>query len=105
MQLAHMCCNRQKSDKLVQKVEFMQQKEIYTIVRTAETSDGGTWGRLKSEGWVDQYWCEVPQADLTLDKLRHLCYTDSRSRKTQNLYCETYEPTRPRPVSWISLVQ
>ena len=28
LQLAHMTCNRQKSDKLVQKIEFSDQKEI-----------------------------------------------------------------------------
>lgn len=28
MQLAHLCCNRQKSDKLVAKVEFAQQKPV-----------------------------------------------------------------------------
>lgn len=27
LQLAHMCCNRQKSDKLVAKIEFSDQKE------------------------------------------------------------------------------
>ena len=27
LQLAHLCCNRQKSDKLVAKVDFAQQKE------------------------------------------------------------------------------
>ena len=39
MQLAHMCCNRQKSDKLVRKVEFVQQKDIISNRELPQTFD------------------------------------------------------------------
>ena len=34
-----MCCNRQKSDKLVQKVEFVQQKDIISNRELPQTFD------------------------------------------------------------------
>lgn len=43
LQLAHFCCNRQKSDKLVPKVEFAQMKEAIGNRELPQTFD---WKRL-----------------------------------------------------------
>ena len=39
LQLAHLCCNRQKSDKLVAKVDFAQQKEPISNRELPQTFD------------------------------------------------------------------
>lgn len=42
LQLAHMCCNRQKSDKLVEKVSFSQQPDLISNRVLPQTFDWKT---------------------------------------------------------------
>lgn len=42
LQLAHMCCNRQKSDKLVEKVHFQQSAELVSNRVLPQTYDWKT---------------------------------------------------------------